>query len=135
MPRPLFTLGHDELGLYADPLALHLLADAAEDRGLRHRTDLLRSESRLALLELLRGWALDDDECGRLAPRLAGQTTPLAVERQLSAALGTSRRGDALLGLLTPDGALDADKLGQQYGFQTALLLSLGLLPSRGRRL
>jgi len=141
VPRPLSALTPDEQRLYtaqgADPLAAdrqQILADTAEEQGQEQRAALLR-QTRLSLLELLRGQALTEQESAQVAVRIhALLTSPAlgqqatAMERELSSALGGPQRGNDMLELLDPEGNLDIARLPEQYDFQVTLLASLDLL-------
>jgi hypothetical protein len=141
MPHPLSALTQNEHRLYgdlaADPLAADMpliLSGIAEDQGQDQRADLLRHQTRLPLLELLRGQALTETDCRQLTTRIRTLLASPAAkphtdpERELSTALGSPKRGEAMLQLLDKDGTLDLQRLCEQYDFQVTLLASLDLL-------
>jgi hypothetical protein len=133
MPRPLSALTKDERDLYGalaaeplDTLTPHILADATKDEGDEQRSLLLR-QTRLPLLELLRGQSLTNDESDQVATRIRAlvaspETQPhLDQERELSAALGPPHQQETL-------DPLNPENLRSQYDFQVTLLASLDLL-------
>jgi hypothetical protein len=122
LSRPLSTLGLDERRLYADlgadpqaPELPYLLADAAEDQGLASRVTLLRQHPRTALVELLRGRALDEDDCKAIL-RETGNTARHIMWRLLR-----PNPQAPLPGVLTEAG------LSKQFAFAQTLLAAYGL--------
>jgi hypothetical protein len=115
--HPLSTLGLDERRLYADlatnpqdPELPHLLADAAEDQGLQSRVTLLHQQPRTALLELLRGRALDEADCQAILRETAEPA------RRISHLLGRPDSEAPLPDVLTDGG------LTEQLAFAQTLL-------------
>jgi hypothetical protein len=144
MPHPLSSLTPNEQQLFGalaaeplDTLTPHILADTTKDEGEEQRSLLLR-QTRLPLLELLRGQALTEGESDQVATRIRSllanteteqQAAQAAeVERELSTALESPKRGDTMLQLLDNEGHLDLQRLQEQYDFQVTLLASLDLL-------
>ncbi len=97
-----------------DDLLRLALADAADEIGSKGRADLLRRDSSMALLELLRGESLTNEQCAAIVQ------TGENISHQISQALWTPER-PPIPDLRTAEGAR------KQYESQRLILASGGL--------